>query len=106
MRIFITGVAGFLGSHLADRMIEKKIEVVGVDNLSGGFIENVNTDVEFPIADCMDIDKMKKYSKGCDVIFHAACTAHDGLSIFSPHYITVSYTHLLRKISINMILIF
>ena len=88
MRIFITGVAGFLGSHLADRMIEKKIEVVGVDNLSGGFIENVNTDVEFHIADCMDIDKMKKYSKGCDVIFHAACTAHDGLSIFSPHYIT------------------
>ncbi|MBQ3415431.1 MAG: GDP-mannose 4,6-dehydratase [Clostridia bacterium] len=37
--IFITGVAGFLGSYIADRMIELGYEVVGVDNLSGGFIE-------------------------------------------------------------------
>ena len=44
-RIFITGVAGFLGSHVADRMIELGYEVIGVDNLVGGFIENVNKKV-------------------------------------------------------------
>ena len=39
MKIFITGVAGFLGSHLADRMIELGYDVIGVDNLVGGFME-------------------------------------------------------------------
>lgn len=88
MRIFITGVAGFLGSHLADRMLQMGYEVVGVDNLIGGYADNVNRKVEFHVADCLDINLMKKYSKGCDVVFHAACTAHDGLSVFSPSFIT------------------
>lgn len=35
MKIFITGVAGFLGSHLADRMLELGYDVVGIDNLVG-----------------------------------------------------------------------
>lgn len=88
MKIFITGVAGFLGSHLADRMIELGYEVVGVDNLVGGFIENVNPKVKFFKADCNDLEKMKELIKDCDVVFHAACTAHDGFSLFSPYYIT------------------
>ena len=88
MKIFITGVAGFLGSHLADRMIELGYEVVGVDNLVGGFIENVNPKVKFFKADCNDFEKMKELIKGCDIVFHGACTAHDGFSLFAPHYIT------------------
>ena len=88
MRIFITGVAGFLGSHLADTMIDLGFEVVGIDNLVGGEIENVNRKVEFHVADCGDIGAMVKYTVGCDIVFHAACTAHDGLSVFSPYYIT------------------
>lgn len=88
LRIFVTGVAGFLGSHLADRMLELGHEVVGVDSLIGGYLDNVNEKVEFHKADCADLDLMKKYSDGCDVVFHAACTAHDGLSVFSPYFIT------------------
>jgi Nucleoside-diphosphate-sugar epimerases len=88
MRIFITGVAGFLGSHLADRMIELGQEVVGVDNLVGGYLDNVNPKVEFYQADCEYLELMKEYSKNCDIVFHAACTAHDGLSVFSPSFIT------------------
>lgn len=88
MKIFITGVAGFLGSHLADKMLEIGYEVVGVDNLVGGYTENVNPKVKFHIADCNDLEKMVELMKGCDVVFHAACTAHDGFSLFSPHYIT------------------
>lgn len=88
MKIFITGVAGFLGSHLADRMIETGHTVVGVDSLIGGIMENVNPKVEFHKADCIDLDSMVKFMSGCDVVFHAACTAHDGFSLFAPHYIT------------------
>ena len=41
MKIFITGVAGFLGSHLAERMLNLGHDVLGNDNLIGGDIENV-----------------------------------------------------------------
>lgn len=88
MKIFITGVAGFLGSHVADRMIELGYEVVGVDNLVGGFKENINPKVNFYKEDCNNIEKMKELMKDCDIVFHAACTAPDGYSLFSPYYIT------------------
>ena len=87
-KIFITGVAGFLGSHVADRMIELGYDVVGVDNLIGGFIENVNPKVEFYQEDCGNYEKMVELTKGCDIVFHAACTAPDGYSLFAPYYIT------------------
>ena len=87
-KIFITGVAGFLGSHVADRMIELGYEVVGVDSLIGGFIENVNPKVEFYQEDCNNFERMKELMKGCDTVFHAACTAHDGYSLFAPYSIT------------------
>lgn len=88
MKVFITGVAGFLGSHLADRLLDLGYDVVGVDNLDGGFLENVNPKVEFYKEDCDNLEMMKKYMKNCDIVFHAACTAPDGFSFFAPHYIT------------------
>ena len=42
MKIFISGVAGFLGSHLAEQLIEKGHKVIGCDNLIGGYIDNVH----------------------------------------------------------------
>lgn len=88
MRIFITGVAGFLGSHLADRMLELGHTVVGNDAMLGGYLDNIPKGVEFHHADCCDIDKMTEIMKGADVVFHTAATAHEGLSIFSPNFIT------------------
>lgn len=41
MKIFITGIAGFLGSHLADRMLALGHEVAGNDTLVGGYEDNV-----------------------------------------------------------------
>lgn len=87
-KIFITGVAGFLGSHLADRFIEKGHEVVGCDNLIGGYADNVNPEVEFYTYDCKFRNSMLKITKDIDVVYHAAATAYEGLSVFSPHYIT------------------
>jgi dTDP-glucose 4,6-dehydratase len=40
-RVLITGAAGFLGSHLCDRFIREKYEVIGMDNLITGNIKNI-----------------------------------------------------------------
>ena len=47
MKVFISGVAGFLGSHLADQFIKDGHTVVGCDNLIGGYLDNVPEEVEF-----------------------------------------------------------
>lgn len=84
MKIFITGVAGFLGSHLADAMLAEGHEVIGCDNLIGGYRDNVPAEVDFYESDCNDFEKMKKLLKNVDIVYHTACTAYEGLSVFSP----------------------
>jgi UDP-glucose 4-epimerase len=88
MKIFITGIAGFLGSHLADRMIELGHEVYGNDTLIGGYRDNVPKKAKFYVVDCCDIEKMTYIMQDIDVVIHAAATAHEGLSVFSPSFIT------------------
>ena len=88
MRIFISGIAGFLGSHIADRMLALGHQVIGVDTLIGGYFDNIPEDAEFYQIDCGYLNSMVKLTKGCDVVIHTACTAYEGLSIFSPHMIT------------------
>lgn len=89
MHIFITGIAGFLGSNLADFYIEKGIKVSGCDNLIGGDIENVHSDVIFYKGDCENLDFMTQSIKDdVDVVCHCAAYAHEGLSSISPTLIT------------------
>ena len=85
MRVLITGVAGLLGSRLADWIIENKtdIEVVGIDDLSGGYIENVNKKVIFRELNLVNgpIDEVfNEFS--FDYVFHFAAYAAEGLSPF------------------------
>jgi UDP-glucose 4-epimerase len=87
-RIFISGVAGFLGSHLADAFLEAGHEVVGVDNLVGGYLDNVPSRVEFHEIDCNDLAKLSERVRGCQIVYHCAATAYEGLSVFSPHLVT------------------
>jgi len=87
-KILVTGVAGFLGSHLAEKLSEMKHEVVGIDNMSGGYKDNVPNNIKFYNFDCCDLEKMTKIMKGIDVVYHCAATAHEGLSVFSPFEIT------------------
>ena len=87
-KILITGVAGFLGSHLADKLIELGHQVVGVDNMIGGYEDNIPRLIEFHKIDCCDYKKISKIMKGIDVLYHCAATAHEGLSVFAPYEIT------------------
>ncbi len=84
MKVFITGIAGFLGSHIADAMIADGHEVSGCDNLIGGYVDNVPDEAEFFQVDCNDTHMMRKLTKGVDIVYHTACTAYEGLSVFSP----------------------
>lgn len=88
MHIFITGVAGFLGSNLADYYIKNGFKVSGNDNLVGGDRENLNKDINFYEYDCENLELNSKYFKDVDVVIHAAAFAHEGLSVFSPYLIT------------------
>lgn len=88
MKIFITGIAGFLGSHLADRFIEDGHEVFGIDNFVGGHVENIPRVVDYLVGDCGDFPTMNKALKDIDVVYHCACTAYEGLSVFSPSLVT------------------
>lgn len=70
-RIMVTGVAGFVGSNLAKKLLEKDYAVVGIDDLSAGTIENVDPRVDFHQA---DIRSQQIYSlfDGADGVFHLA----------------------------------
>lgn len=87
-RIFISGVAGFLGSHLADAFLADGHQVIGIDNMIGGYLDNVPSGVEFYQVDCNDFAWLKQHMSGVDVAYHCAATAYEGLSVFSPHMVT------------------
>ena len=86
--IFITGVAGFLGSHLAEALLKRGHTVRGVDNMIGGYLDNVPQGVEFRQMDCIDREGMARFMEGSDIVYHCAATAYEGLSVFSPHLVT------------------
>jgi len=90
LRVFITGAAGFLGSHLADAMLELGHDVLGCDNLLGGYEDNVPEGVKFYKADCTDLKSMQDITRDIDVLYHAAAYPHEGLSVFSPSVINHS----------------
>lgn len=88
MKVFVTGAAGFLGSHICEQLEKQGHIVFGVDNLIGGDISNISFLKNFTVADCCDLKAMYVAMLGCDVVYHCAATAHEGLSVFSPHLIT------------------
>jgi len=84
MKVLITGVAGFMGSHLADAFLAKGYDVVGIDNLLGGYEENVPSGVDFHNIDLDNLELIQPLFKDVDLVVHTACTAYEGLSVFSP----------------------
>jgi UDP-glucose 4-epimerase len=92
--VLITGVAGFMGSNLADEFIKRGYSVIGIDNLIGGYKENVPEGVKFYEADLGNFDEVKDLFNGVDLVVHTACTAYEGLSVFSPALVTRNTSHI------------
>jgi len=86
--VFVTGAAGFLGSHLAEAFLKDGNRVICCDNLLGGEQENVPEDAEFHEVDCSDLERLTRIMKGSDVVYHCAATPYEGFSVFSPYLVT------------------
>ena len=82
--VFITGIAGFLGSHLADEFIDRGYEVAGNDTFVGGYESNIPDEATFFEIDCNNVAEMKRAMEGADIVYHTAALAYEGLSVFSP----------------------
>jgi|1186.fasta_scaffold13001_2 UDP-glucose 4-epimerase len=76
-RVGVTGAAGFIGSHLCDRLLAEGHEVVGIDDLSYGSVANLsscigNPNFSFEVLDCRRRRELKSVFAGCDTIAHLA----------------------------------
>lgn len=73
----VTGAAGFIGSHLCDRLIDEGVQVVGVDDLSRGTLGNLEHVLSSPLfrfeqLDCTNRRELRAAFDGCDAIVHLA----------------------------------
>jgi len=96
IRILITGCAGFIGSNLTEFFLKKGVTVVGLDNLSTGFKENIddalssaarenkNIDFRFIDGDIRDYSKCLKNTEGIDIVLHQAALGSVQRSIDKP----------------------
>jgi UDP-glucose 4-epimerase len=89
MKILITGVAGLLGSRLSDYLIENhpEVHIVGIDDMSGGYRENVNSKVELWEMNLVNCNLSECFEKHqFDYVYHLAAYAAEGLSPFIRTY--------------------
>mgnify|MGYP003121290909 CR=1 FL=1 len=99
MKCLVTGGAGFIGSHIVNRLIDDGHEVIVIDDLSTGKKENINEGVSFNQMDISlptAIPYLTVLMKGVEVIFHLAAFAKVEPSIQEPvnaHNINVNGTH-------------
>jgi len=97
-RVIVTGGAGFIGSHIVNKLIDMGIQVSIIDDFSTGKVENVN-----PAAYCwkqdistVNIEDLTEFMKGVDTVFHLAALARVQPSIEEPipyHNANVTGTH-------------
>ena len=74
-KYLITGIAGFIGSTIASRLVARGDDVRGIDNLSTGNRENLKAladQIDFRETDILNLDEVRKACEGVDCIFHEA----------------------------------
>ncbi len=89
MKYLITGGAGFIGSHLADRLISNGHDVTVIDNLSTGKLSNINHLRDNPkfrikVASVMDYHSLEQLVEDCDQIYHLAAAVGVKLIMENP----------------------
>jgi UDP-glucose 4-epimerase len=88
MRVIVTGGAGFIGSHVVEALLSKKVEVAVIDNLSTGHLKNLPTDVQLYQVDLRDrekvIDVFREFRPAC--VSHQAAQASVKQSVDTPRY--------------------
>ena len=87
-KIICTGCAGLIGSHMAEHLVNKGYDVYGIDNLSGGYVDNVPKGVTFYCDDLGDKRRMGNLFKKIkpDYVYHFAAYAAEGLSPFIRNF--------------------
>lgn len=83
-KLLVTGGAGFIGSHIADRLINDGHEVTIIDNLSTGKLENINPKAKFIHADIADYESIVSHFASLEAVFHCAALARIQPSIKNP----------------------
>ncbi len=87
MRVLVTGGAGFIGSHLVERLHKLGYEIRVLDNLSSGRKENlagVMDYVDFMYGDVRDVDQVRRATLGMDAIIHLAALIDVEESVKNP----------------------
>ena len=89
MKVLVTGGAGFIGSHLVDRLVSEGFKVRVIDNLSSGRLENIKRHVdegsiELIIGDLKDLQTTLRAVEGIDVVFHFAANPEVRVSTTNP----------------------
>ncbi len=86
--ILVTGGAGFLGSHVAEELVKRGHQVTVLDDLSGGFVDNVVKGAEFVQGSINDVDLIDNLFNEAqfDYVYHLAAYAAEGLSHFIKRF--------------------
>jgi UDP-glucose 4-epimerase len=89
VRVLVTGGAGFIGSHLVDRLVSEGFEIIVLDDFSSGKMENLKhhlgrDDFVLIHGDVRDFDVVRKAVEGVDVVFHLAAVVSVPLSVEDP----------------------
>lgn len=84
MKALVTGAAGFIGSHVARWALHEGLEVVALDDLSGGFVDNVPPQARFVQGSVTDVALLQALfqAEKFDYVYHLAAYAAEGLSHF------------------------
>ena len=87
-RTLVTGGAGFIGSHVVSELLARGHEVVALDDLSGGFRENVDERATLVVGSILDVALVDRLfdEHGFDYVFHLAAYAAEGLSHFIKRF--------------------
>ncbi len=99
--ILVTGGAGFIGSHVTEELVNRGHQVVVLDDLSGGFIENIVAGADFVQGSITDVSLVNSLfaERKFDYVYHLAAYAAEGLSHFIRRF---NYTNNLIG-SVNLI---